>query len=129
LSLRNINNILTSHFTGEILQTPPAFSAKKINGKRAYELARAGKSVKLAKKKVIIYNIGVNSFKYPDLSLTIDCSSGTYIRSIAHDLGQLMSAGAYCYSLIRTKIGEYKLSKSIHLPDEEIKYHLNKKHA
>lgn len=124
-----IQNTLNSHFTGEILQTPPAFSAKKINGKRAYDLARAGKSVKLDRKKVVVYNIGVNKYDYPDLELIINCGSGTYIRSIAHDLGQLLHVGAYCHSLIRTKIGEYAIKNSLHLPENEIKYILNKKNA
>ena len=129
LPLKNIKKFLNSHFTGEILQTPPAFSAKKINGKRAYELARAGKSVKLGRKKVVVYNIGVNKYDYPDLELIIICGSGTYIRSIAHDLGQLLHVGAYCHSLIRTKIGEYAIKNSLHLPENEIKYILNKKNA
>lgn len=129
LPLQKIKNTLISHFIGEISQTPPIFSAKKIDGQRAYKLARAGKSVKLAPKKVVIYSIGVNSYNYPDLDLTINCSSGTYIRSIAHDLGQLLGFGAYCHSLIRTKIGEYDTKNSISLPDEQIKYLLNKKHA
>ena len=116
LSLRNIKKNLNSHFTGEILQTPPSFSAKKINGQRSYQLARAGISVKLPPKKVIIYNIVVNNYSYPDLGLTIECSTGTYIRSIAHDLGQKLGCGAYCHSLIRSKIGNFTLNNSLTLP-------------
>lgn len=128
-SLDDIKKILQSNYNGEIWQIPPSFSAKKINGQRAYALARAGISVKLSPKKVIIYNIGVNSYHYPDLKLTIDCSTGTYIRSIAHDLGKLAGCGGYCHALVRTKIGKFNLKKSIELPPEQIKYYLNKKNA
>lgn len=128
IDLLQITEILQQHFTGEIMQTPPIFSAKKIKGKRAYELARAGKSVKLAPQKVLIYNIGVNNFNYPNLELIINCSTGTYIRSIAHDLGCKLGVGAYCHSLVRTQIGEYHINNSISLPPEQINIILNKKH-
>ncbi|MFA4930712.1 MAG: tRNA pseudouridine(55) synthase TruB [Patescibacteria group bacterium] len=111
-----ITNILTRNFTGEIWQTPPVFSAKKVNGQRAYHLARQGISVKLAPKKVVIYNIGVNYYRYPFLQLKIGCSQGTYIRSIAHDLGQILKIGAYCHQLIRTRVGEYRLEQASDLP-------------
>jgi len=122
----NVEKILKSHFTGEIMQTPPAFSAKKIKGKRAYQLASAGKRVKLAPKKVIIYNIGVNKYGYPDLELTIECGSGTYIRSIAHDLGKILKTGGYCHSLTRTRVGEYQIENSITLPEVLIKQYQEK---
>jgi tRNA pseudouridine55 synthase len=126
LNINKISKILQNNFTGEILQTPPIFSAKKINGKRAYDLARQGISVKLEPKKVIIYNIDVNNYNFPNLELTINCSSGTYIRSIAHDLGQLLKIGAYCYSLTRTKIGDYHIDNSISLPDDQVTFYQNK---
>ncbi len=127
LSQKDIQEMLVTNFTGEISQTPPSFSAKKINGERAYKLARAGKSVKLEPKKVLIYNIGVNKYEYPDLEITVNCGSGTYIRSIAHDLGQELNNGAYCHSLIRTKIGEYDFEKSIKLPPDQIEFIINNK--
>jgi tRNA pseudouridine55 synthase len=126
LNMNKISKILYNNFTGEILQTPPIFSAKKINGKRAYDLARQGISVKLEPKKVIIYNIDVNNYNFPNLELTINCSSGTYIRSIAHDLGQLLKIGAYCHSLTRTKIGDYHIDNSISLPKDQVTFYQNK---
>jgi tRNA pseudouridine55 synthase len=96
-------------FTGEILQTPPAFSAKRINGQHAYDLARKGIEVKLEPKKVTVHSIDILSFEWPFVSLRIKCSKGTYIRSIAHDLGQKLGCGGYVKALRRTAIGEYKV--------------------
>jgi len=115
-----IKNILKTNFNGEILQTPPVFSAKKIQGKRAYQLARAGQDVKMIPKKVVIYNIGVKKYDYPDLELLIECGSGTYIRSIAHDLGQLLGTGGYCHALTRSRVGEYGIENSISLPTDMV---------
>lgn len=121
LTISDIKKIIAEYFIGPINQTPPQFSAKKINGHRAYHLARQGISVKLQPKKVIIYNIGVNYYRYPYLKITINCSTGTYIRSIAHDLGQKLKIGAYCHQLTRTKIGEYKINDSKKLPGDMVK--------
>ena len=120
-SLPKINKIIRENFVGEISQLPPIFSAKKINGQPAYKLARLGKKINLKPKKVIIYNIGVNNYSYPYLSLSITCGSGTYIRSIAHDLGRITKTGAFCLSLTRDRIGEYTVAQSIRLPSELIK--------
>ncbi|MBU0647782.1 tRNA pseudouridine(55) synthase TruB [Patescibacteria group bacterium] len=122
----NIKKILENNFLGEILQTPPIFSAKKVGGQRSYSLARKGLSVKLSPKKVLIYNIGVNSYRYPYLKLTIKCSTGTYIRSIAHDLGQILNTGAYCHQLTRTKVGEYSIDDSTKLADNLVKDYQNR---
>ncbi|HPN67479.1 MAG TPA: tRNA pseudouridine(55) synthase TruB [bacterium] len=121
-----IIEVIKQSLIGEINQYPPSFSAKKINGQRAYQLARQNISVKLSPKKVIIYNIDVNDYAHPDLQLTIKCSSGTYIRSIAHDLGQLLQTGAYCHSLSRLAIGTYRYVDSIPLPQDQIAFFQNK---
>lgn len=102
-------------FVGEIEQIPPAFSAIKINGKKSYELARKGKEVKLAPRKVTIYNIEFVDFKYPILKITCEVSSGTYIRSLAKDIGERLGTGAYLANLRRTKVGEYKVDKAVTL--------------
>lgn len=100
---------LREHFTGEILQTPPAYSAAKINGQRAYDLARQGREVVLESRKISIESCEILSYEWPRLSLDVRCSSGTYIRSLVHDLGQKLGCGAYVSDLRRIEIGEYHL--------------------
>lgn len=96
-------------FTGEIMQTPPAFSAIKVDGKRAYELARAGKEVKLEPRKVTIYEITDVSYAYPEVKFTAKVSSGTYIRSLVEDLGAHLRTGAYMSGLRRTQVGDFTI--------------------
>ena len=99
-------------FIGKQEQMPPAFSAKKIKGKKAYELARAGKEVELKPQRVEIFNIQIFNYDYPKLKIRAKVSSGTYIRSLAHDIGQKLGTGAYLSGLVRTQIGSYKLEKA-----------------
>ncbi|MCA9348795.1 tRNA pseudouridine(55) synthase TruB [Candidatus Saccharibacteria bacterium] len=96
-------------FVGEIMQTPPAYSAIKINGKRAYQLAREGKEVRLEPRKVNIYSILDIKYEYPVVSFVAEVSSGTYIRSLVQDIGQMLGTGAYMSGLRRTKVGEYDI--------------------
>lgn len=96
-------------FLGEIDQTPPVFSAIKIDGKRAYNLARAGEEVEMKSRKTTILYIEDIKIDLPLVSFTVGCSKGTYIRSLAHDIGQELGVGAYLTQLRRTKIGEYKI--------------------
>ncbi|MEK9132953.1 MAG: tRNA pseudouridine(55) synthase TruB [Patescibacteria group bacterium] len=96
-------------FIGEISQTPPAFSAKKINGQRAYELARKGQVVELKPQKITISAIEILNFSWPFVKLRIACSKGTYIRSLAHDLGQKLGCGGYVKELRRTRIGNCRV--------------------
>lgn len=96
-------------FRGEIMQTPPAFSAMKINGKRAYELARKGQEVKLEPRPVTIYDIRDVRYEYPLVHFTCDVSSGTYIRSLAVDIGEALGTGAYMTALRRTRVGEFRI--------------------
>ncbi len=102
-------------FTGQISQIPPKYSAIKIDGQRAYKLARDGKEVTLKPRKVTISRLKILSYTYPNLSLVADVSSGTYIRSLAEDIGTALSTGAYCTDIKRTQIGKYSLSKAITL--------------
>jgi tRNA pseudouridine55 synthase len=103
------------YFKGEILQIPPIFSAIKIKGKRAYELARKGTQVTLEPRKIIIKEIKIVSFKYPKIKLRIFCSKGTYIRSLAHDIGEKLNTGAYLSALKRTKVDNFSIKNSIDL--------------
>ncbi len=95
-----------SQFTGEIDQRPPSFSAIKVGGIRAYDLARQGQEVELAHKHVTIHELELVSFTPPTLQLRIVCSRGTYIRSLARDLGTALDSGAYLTKLVRTRSGE-----------------------
>jgi len=96
-----------ARFIGEIRQTPPAFSAAKVRGRRAYALARRGEHAQLSARTVRIDAIEVLAFAYPKLSLKIDCGKGTYIRSLARDLGDLLGCGAYLSGLRRTAVGPF----------------------
>ena len=93
--------------TGERLQAPPIYSAKKVEGVRAYEFARAGEEVELKKALINIYEIEVLDFTMPYLKLRVRCSKGTYIRSLAYEIGQALNSGAYLRSLRRTRSGGF----------------------
>ena len=93
-------------FTGEIDQRPPSFSAVKVGGIRAYDLARQGQEVELSHKRITIHELELVSFTPPTLQLRIVCSRGTYIRSLARDLGTALDSGAYLTKLVRTRSGE-----------------------
>lgn len=97
------------HFIGEITQTPPAFSAIKVNGRRAYDLAREGKPVEIPPRQVTIYSLELMSYDYPDIRIRVHVSSGTYIRSLAEDIGTALKTGAYCTELRRTKVGKWSV--------------------
>jgi tRNA pseudouridine55 synthase len=113
-------------FRGEISQVPPPFSAIKIKGKKAYELARAGKDPELEARNVNILDLRLNSYRKPDLSLEIECSAGTYIRSLAHDLGKRLSSGAHLASLRRIKAGPFTIEEAIPLPKLEVGFMVDK---
>ncbi len=114
LTLSQLQNTLKK-FTGPIKQLPPPFSAKKIKGKKAYQLARQGKEVELKPQTVTIESIKVLDFKLPEITLTITCSSGTYIRSLIHDLGQILQTGAIMTALKRSAIGPIDIGQTIEL--------------
>lgn len=104
----NIRETLNT-FIGEIDQKPPVFSAIKIDGNRAYDLARKGKEVEMKSRKTTIHYIKDIDMDLPFVRFTVGCSKGTYIRSLAHDIGQNLGVGAYLTNLRRTKIGEYNI--------------------
>lgn len=97
-------------FLGEIQQVPPIFSAKQIDGQRAYDLARAGKEVELKANSVHISDFKITSNRFPEIDFEISCSKGTYIRSIAHDFGKALNSGATLIKLRRTNSGEYSIN-------------------
>jgi len=102
-------------FTGAIQQVPPPFSAVKVSGRRAYDLARSGKDVDLGPRTVTIHALRVREYQPPDLALEVECSAGTYIRSLAHDLGAGVGCGAYLAALRRTKAGKFLLTQAVTL--------------
>lgn len=104
-------------FTGKIEQIPPAFSAVKVNGRRAYQLARAGKEVDIPKRIVTIYTLELIGYDYPVLKLRTHVSSGTYVRSLAADIGKELKTGAYCQNLRRIKIADYDVKNARVLAD------------
>ncbi len=104
-------------FVGEITQTPPIFSAIKINGRRAYDLAREGKTVEMPERQVTVYSLEIIDYQYPDLKIRTHVSSGTYIRSLAVDIGAALGTGAYCTELRRTRIADYDIAQAHILAD------------
>lgn len=107
-------------FVGVIQQVPPAYSAIKVNGQRAYKLARAGKEVKIDPRTVTIYSIDQLSYNYPLVMFTVKVSSGTYIRSLVTDIGEKIGTGAHMSDLRRTQIGEYSVADAFNVNDLQI---------
>lgn len=112
-SIDDIKKCLCDHFSGEVMQVPPKFSAIQINGKRAYDMARKGADFEMKKRKVVFHGIEVVGYEWPILRLIVDCGSGTYIRSLAHDLGKELGCGGYLRDLRRTLIREYRLEDAV----------------
>lgn len=111
-------------FTGKIMQTPPAFSAMKVNGQRAYTLARAGKEVALEARPVHIYGNTLYSYAYPYVRFTSEVGSGTYIRSLVEDAGRALGTGAYMSDLRRTRVGDFDIADARQVHDPELLSHL-----
>lgn len=112
ITKKNIEKVL-ANFLGPQTQIPPMYSAKKINGQKMYSLARAGKIVERRPQEIQIYSLKLTSYDWPDLSIEVACSAGTYIRTLAKDIGEKLGTGAYCAELRRTKIGPYKVEDAI----------------
>jgi tRNA pseudouridine55 synthase len=100
-------------FTGLISQIPPAYSAIKVNGVRAYKLAREGKEVIIEARPVTIHRLELISYDYPEVKLIAEVSSGTYIRTLVEDLGKVLGAGAYTTALRRTTVGSYAINNAV----------------
>jgi tRNA pseudouridine55 synthase len=111
-----------AEFTGHLMQVPPIFSAMKINGKRAYDLARQGKEVELKPRPVTIYRNEFISYQYPFVRFDCDVSSGTYIRSLVEDLGKTLGTGAYMSDLRRTKVGDYSIDNAIVMDEATVEH-------
>jgi len=101
-----------NNFIGEIDQVPPVFSAIKVNGKRAFDFARGGKELELEARKILISEIEIVEFNMPQLILRVTCGKGTYIRSLARDLGENLECGAYLTGLRRTRIGSNRVENA-----------------
>lgn len=121
----DLNNIPTPEeietvvrgFLGEIEQRVPNYSAVKINGERAYKLARAGKTVEMPVRKVKIYELEILDYNWPDLTLRCKVSSGTYIRALGEDIGKALGVGGYLTALRRTQVGEYRVEEATSLDE------------
>lgn len=111
-------------FIGDIMQTPPAFSAMKINGQRAYKLAREGKEVRLEPRPVKIYSVQLAAYDYPFVNFTAEVSSGTYIRSLVEDIGRMLQTGAYMSDLRRTKVGQFDLKNAHQVTGQNLVQHI-----
>ena len=125
-SVKPINNIsekliskALKSFNGKITQTPPIFSAIKHKGKKLYEYARKGETVKIKEREVLIHEFIITKYQLPELSFLVKCSKGTYIRSLANDFGEKLECGAYLSKLTRTAIGNHLLENSISIEDFE----------
>lgn len=108
------NEILQT-FVGEIEQVPPPYSAVKVKGKRAYEIAREGESIDLEPRKIQVYSLDILEWAPPEVVIDVYCSSGTYVRSLANDLGKALGTGAYLIGLRRTKSGRFTLRDAVPL--------------
>jgi len=104
--------VALDQFRGEILQRPPIFSAIKINGRRAYDLARKGEAVEMPERQVTVHVLELIEYSYPDVRIRAHVSSGTYIRTLAEDIGKTLGTGAYCTELRRTRVGEWDIADS-----------------
>ena len=114
---RNAVESVLRSFTGKITQTPPRFSAIKINGERAYKLARKGADFEIPSREVEIFRLEILDYSYPTLKIRCHVSSGTYIRTLAEDIGKKLGTGAYLTALRRTKIGQYDIKDATPLSD------------
>jgi tRNA pseudouridine55 synthase len=121
--LLGLKRLIADRFLGTIEQVPPEASAISIGGERAYRKLRQGRGVVPASRRVEVMNCDVLSYDYPLLSLRITCSAGTYIRSLAHDLGQVLRCGGYLHALTRTKVGEWSLTDAV-VPEDAVWPHV-----
>ena len=109
LTAELLRGLVRERFSGEIEQRPPAFSAIKVDGKRLYELARRGQAVQVPTRRVEVSRFELTRVELPEADFEVACSKGTYIRSLAHDLGRAADSGAYLTSLRRTRVGDYRI--------------------
>jgi tRNA pseudouridine55 synthase len=110
-------------FVGEIEQTPPPYSAVKVQGRKAYEMARKGEEVELEPRKITVHHLEVLEWAPPEVVIDVHCSSGTYVRSLANDLGEKLGCGAYLVGLRRTKSGRFSLRDAVPLRKLQEAFH------
>lgn len=110
-SVEEVRSVL-AQLVGEITQRPPMYSAIKINGQRAYKLARKGEVVEVPERQVTIFSLDLIDYTYPELRIRVHVSSGTYIRTLAEDIGKALGTGAYCIQLRRTRIAEWSVGNA-----------------
>jgi tRNA pseudouridine55 synthase len=113
VTFERVRSVIEARFSGEIMQVPPVHSAIKVGGKRVYELARKGKEVKLEPRRVMISEFQITDFRLPEVGFRVVCSTGTYIRSLANDLGAALECGGYLSALRRTRIGEFRVEEAM----------------
>lgn len=116
-SRESIERALLERFTGTIMQRPPAYSAVKLGGRRSYDLARKGQAPEPAPRPVQVHSIEVAAFEWPLLDLRMHCGKGTYVRSIARELGQLLGTGGTCLSIRRTMVGQFTIDRAVAIDD------------
>ena len=119
-SLAQVQQVVES-FVGEVEQRVPRFSAVKIKGRRAYDLARKGEEVEMPVRKVQIYSIDMIDYQWPELKIACHVSSGTYIRTLGEDIGEKLGVGGYLTALRRTEVGEYKVEDAVTLAELGVK--------
>ena len=112
-----VQRMIADRFLGRFQQVPPPYSAVHVGGERAYRKARQGRGVDLPSREVEVVACAIEHYAYPELTLRVRCGSGTYIRSLAHDLGQVLHCGGYLKALRRTRVGEWELTDAV--PPEE----------
>lgn len=118
-SLEEINTVL-KQFVGTIQQVPPIYSAIKLGGRKAYELARKGTEITMTSREVVIHSIEVVSYSWPLLIIKVHCGKGVYIRSLARDIGGALGTGGYMSALERTRVGEYLIENSMAIAEFEL---------
>ena len=116
VSPQEVRRVILS-FLGDSMQIPPMYSALKVNGKKLYELAREGKEVERAARPITVYGIEVLQEEHPEYVFKVECSKGTYIRTLCHDIGEQLGCGAVMTKLIRSRVGEFEIEKA-HTLDE-----------
>ena len=122
-SIKEVYEAIQS-FKGEYAQVPPMYSALKVNGKKLYELAREGKTVERKARNVQIHEIKIHEIVLPRISMTVNCSKGTYIRTLCHDIGQKVGCGGCMEQLLRTQVGMFRVEESLSLDEIEVLHDL-----
>ena len=112
-----VEQVLQQQFVGSIKQVPPSYSACKVDGHRAYKMARKGKEVELKAKELVIDEIELLSYSMPRIEIRVVCSKGTYIRALARDIGQALGSGAHLTALRRTRVGGVRVDDCLQVPD------------